>query len=187
MTPEQLAAQFNIPEHMTTPPVEDWNPKLSGIMDLVIQPNGSWIHEGGKIERRELVRLFSSILKFESPHYYLVTPVEKWQITVIDTPLHITSVEKIDGFIYCTLLTGGVIELGTEHKLMAPQATDIAPAVTVRPGLTARFLRNAFYQLVELGEWGEDSIVLSSGSQHFQLPILDEVSEPTVNEMGTLH
>ena len=47
------------------PPVHLWNPELSGDMDLVIDREGRWIHEGGEIKRPALVKLFSSILKKE--------------------------------------------------------------------------------------------------------------------------
>ena len=171
MSPELLAQQFDIPEFVSTPPVDLWDPDFSGVMDLRIKANGTWIHEGGEIKRRELVRLFSSILKKEGQDYYLVTPVEKWQVSVEDTPLHITSAERINGKIHCTLLTGGVIELGREHKLIDIEPGAQSPSVEIRPGLFARFLRNAFYQLAELGEWGSDQLLVSSGQHTFQLAI----------------
>lgn len=171
MTPELLAQQFDIPEFVSTPPVELWDPDLSGVMDLRITANGVWIHEGGEIKRRELVRLFSSILKKEGRDYYLVTPVEKWQISVEDTPLHITSTERIGNKIHCTLLTGGVIELGGEHRLLDIEAGAQSPSVEIRPGLFARFLRNAFYQLAELAEWGTDQLSVQSGQHTFQLTL----------------
>ena len=31
------------------PPVHLWNPELSGDMDLIIDRDGRWIHEGGEI------------------------------------------------------------------------------------------------------------------------------------------
>ena len=32
------------------PPVHLWNPELSGDMDLIIDRDGRWIHEGGEIK-----------------------------------------------------------------------------------------------------------------------------------------
>ena len=52
------------------PPVHLWNPELSGDMDLVIDREGRWIHEGGEIKRPALVKLFSSILKKEDNEYF---------------------------------------------------------------------------------------------------------------------
>ena len=60
------------------PPVHLWKPQLSGDMDMVIDREGRWIHEGGEIKRPAMVKLFASILVFEEGDYFLVTPVEKW-------------------------------------------------------------------------------------------------------------
>ena len=70
------------------PPVEQWDPPLSGEIDIRILADGSWLHEGEPIRREALVRLFASILRREDDGaYYLVTPVEKWRITVELHPL----------------------------------------------------------------------------------------------------
>ena len=45
------------------PPVHLWNPQLSGVMDMRIDREGRWIHEGGEIKRQPLVKLFSRILR----------------------------------------------------------------------------------------------------------------------------
>lgn len=66
-------------------------------MDLVIRRDGSWVHEGSVFQRQPLVKLFASILKREGDDYFLVTPVEKWQITVEDAPLLVTSCQ-IDSY-----------------------------------------------------------------------------------------
>jgi hypothetical protein len=47
------------------PPVHLWNPEQSGDMDLRIDREGRWIHEGDPIRRTALVSLFASILKRE--------------------------------------------------------------------------------------------------------------------------
>ena len=65
------------------PPVSEWSPQLSGDIDIVIDANGNWFHEGSKIQRAALVALFAKILRREHDgEYYLVTPVEKWRIRV---------------------------------------------------------------------------------------------------------
>ena len=62
-------------------PVEGWNPDYCGEMDMIIKADGTWWHEGSKIKRQELVRLFASILRKDSDgETYLVTPVEKIKI-----------------------------------------------------------------------------------------------------------
>ena len=67
----------------TYPPVEKWHPEYCGEMDMVIRADGSWWHEGTRITREPLVRLFASILRQdEDGETYLVTPVEKIRIEV---------------------------------------------------------------------------------------------------------
>ncbi len=51
-----------------------------------IARDGTWFHQGSPIGRRELVRLFSTILRKDVDGFHLVTPVEKMRITVEDAP-----------------------------------------------------------------------------------------------------
>ncbi|MDH3992645.1 MAG: DUF1285 domain-containing protein, partial [Gammaproteobacteria bacterium] len=75
------------------PPLHLWQPPLSGDIDIRIAADGSWYHEGGRVERESLVRLFASILRREDDgEYYLVTPAEKWRIQVELHPLMVTDI-----------------------------------------------------------------------------------------------
>lgn len=75
------------------PPVEHWDPPLSGDIDIRIARDGTWYHEGAAIERPALVRLFAGLLKREGDEYFLVTPVEKWRIQVEDAPFVLVVLE----------------------------------------------------------------------------------------------
>src|SRR3954451_10835748 len=68
------------------PPVEKWNPAHCGEIDIRIARDGTWFHQRMPVARRELVRLFSTILRKEADAYYLVTPAEKMRIQVEDVP-----------------------------------------------------------------------------------------------------
>src|SRR5579871_3707354 len=68
------------------PPVHLWNPPLCGDLDMRIAADGTWYYMGTPIGRPALVRLFSTILKFEGGKHFLVTPVEKVGIRVDDAP-----------------------------------------------------------------------------------------------------
>tara|TARA_B110000211_G_scaffold10877_1_gene11463 strand:- start:18091 stop:18372 length:282 start_codon:yes stop_codon:yes gene_type:complete len=63
------------------PPVEKWNPPFCGNLDIRIARDGTWFYLGTPIGRPELVKLFSSILKKEGDLYFLVTPVEKVELS----------------------------------------------------------------------------------------------------------
>src|SRR5690606_23744461 len=68
------------------PPVETWHPERSGDSAMEIRADGSWYHEGGRIDRPAMVRLFSTILRREPDgRYVLVTPAEKLAIAADDT------------------------------------------------------------------------------------------------------
>ena len=64
------------------PPVKDWKTPLCGDIDIVINRQGKWLHEGSQIRRASLVKFFSSLLLREGDDYFLITPEEKWRITV---------------------------------------------------------------------------------------------------------
>ena len=69
------------------PPVEEWHPERTGDSAMEIRADGSWYHEGGRINRPAMVRLFSTILRREADgSHVLVTPAEKLAIAVEDTP-----------------------------------------------------------------------------------------------------
>src|SRR3954447_19129590 len=70
-------------EERKLPSVDRWNPKRCGHSHMRIDRDGTWYHEGSGIRRREMVRLFSTILRREADgRHVLVTPVEKLDIDV---------------------------------------------------------------------------------------------------------
>ena len=159
--PDLLAAQ--LPANRPLPPVERWNPPLSGIMDLRIHRDGSWQHEGQPIRREALVRLFASILRRDpDDQYYLVTPVEKWQIQVEDAPFRAVRLDASghgrDQTLVFTTNVGDVVTAGPAHPLSVEYTVvggEPAPYVHVRGRLRALLTRAVFLELAELGEPGE--------------------------------
>jgi hypothetical protein len=164
------------------PSVHMWNPQLTGDMDLVIDREGRWVHEGGEIKRPALVKLFSSILKKENGEYFLVTPVEKWRITVVLAPFFITSVQRnIRGreqAISCLTSVGDSVVIGPDHRIWIDYeegSEEPIPLVHIRYGLPGLLSRNAFYQLVEWAdchkEGREGQLTISSMGKTFPLGI----------------
>ncbi|WP_300426402.1 DUF1285 domain-containing protein [uncultured Thalassolituus sp.] len=172
---ESLISQMGISEGASLPPVERWNPPLSGIMDMQVRKDGTWWHEGGQIKRQALVRLFASILKKEEGEFYLVTPVEKWKIQVEDCPLHVLLVEESDGDITAVLSNGQEVILGRGVKLEFSELDgEMLPLLKLASGLTARFKRSSYYSLVEYIEFRNDGVpVVCSSGASFVIP-LDE-------------
>lgn len=160
---ESFAAQFGSSGAQGKYPVQSWNPPLSGDMDLVIKKDGTWWHEGVKFTRDSLVLLFSSILKREGNEYFLVSPVERWRIRVEDMPLHIISASRVGDGICVMTSERQVLHLDLDHLLQFSAIDGVSvPYIEVRNGLNARFLRNAFYSLVELADEDNGEMVLDS-------------------------
>ena len=166
-----------------TPPVEEWNPPYHGELAIHIDREGRWYYQGSPMTRDALVRLFASILKREEDGaYYLVTPVEKFRITVDDVPFVAHSAEeegKGDAqIIWLRTNAGDTLALGERHPLImreGGEAGEQVPYVVVRRNLLARVERNAFYHLVELAQEktinGTFHLGISSQGQFFSLGV----------------
>lgn len=139
------------------PPVERWNPAHCGDIDIRIRRDGTWYHEGTQIARREIVRLFSTILRKDADGFWLVTPAEKLRIRVDDAPFLATLLD-VEGRGQAQRLTfttnvGDVVTAGAANPIRVQSDTasgEPAPYLHVRNGLEARISRTVFYQLVDL-------------------------------------
>jgi hypothetical protein len=159
------------------PPVEKWQPELSGDMDMRIDVNGDWYHEGTKIQRQPLVNLFASILRREADgHYYLLTPVEKWRIRVDDAPLLAIDAdvggEGAEQKWVFTLNTGERVLLDAAHALTVvvdASSEEPRPYLQLDRGLSARINRAVFYRLIEAAEEKNNEYGLCSAGQWFAL------------------
>ena len=158
------------------PPVHLWNPPHCGEIDIVIRADGTWVHEGSPIGRRELVRLFSTVLRLDPDGHHLVTPVEKLKIRVEDLPFRAVAVEigEGDGEPVLTFTTdvGDVVEAGPDNAVIVETdaATgEPAPRLHVRRGLEARIARPVFYELVEQARVVEGRLCVRSNGVEFPL------------------
>lgn len=138
------------------PPVHEWDPPYCGDMDLRIDRNGVWWHEGREMTRPSLVRLFSRILRKEGDRYFLVSPVEKIGIQVDVAPFLITDMDVIQNaagpFIQFSTQFGELFRLDAEHELRVDidaNTHEPTPYIQVRDGLEGLLHRNVFYRLAE--------------------------------------
>jgi hypothetical protein len=75
------------PQGFVPPPRPRRPPVECGDLPFVIKRDGTWLYRGSPIGRRELVCLFSSVLKREADgSYWLETPAERGRIEVEDVP-----------------------------------------------------------------------------------------------------
>ncbi len=151
-------------EHITNmPPIQSWHPHNRGKIDISIDSQGKWFHEGEVFKRDKLVKLFASILRFEHNAYYLVTPVEQLEIQVADVPfiaeLLISSPEECvadeskEGRQVFQLVTQCddiiILNKNSQWELREYQG-ELVPYVLVRHELWARLARHVFYQLIDI-------------------------------------
>ena len=162
------------------PPVEKWHPAHCGDIDIRIARDGTWFHEGTPVGRRELVRLFSTILRKDGDDYVLVTPGEKMRIVVEDAPF-IAVLLRVDGVGKDQMLTfttnvGDETVASRDNPIRVeidPVTREPAPYVHVRRGLEAKISRAVYYQLAEIAVPGDGEhagkLVLWSGGVPFAL------------------
>ncbi len=157
-----LAAAAETTSQSGYPPVECWEPDYCGEMDMVIRRDGSWWHEGARIGREKLIRLFSRIMRKDvDGHTYLVTPVEKIRITVEAAPFLAVRVDasgegKDQRIAFLTNMDDAVVA-SAEHPLRVELTSEGEPDpyIHIRGRLEALITRAAFYDLAELAVEGE--------------------------------
>ncbi|MBM3526294.1 MAG: DUF1285 domain-containing protein, partial [Alphaproteobacteria bacterium] len=140
-----------------------------------------WFYHGSPIGRKQLVRLFASILRRdENGDFWLETPAERCRIKVEDAPflaveINVNGSGETQDITFRTNIDEVVvagperpIRVATDSRSDAP-----APYVLVRPGLEALITRAVYYELVELGcerhIEGETVLGVWSGGAFFPL------------------
>lgn len=158
------------------PPVDEWHPEREGDSAMEIRADGSWYHEGGRINRPAMVKLFSTILRREADGgHVLVTPAEKLRIAVEDTAFHAVEMnsegEGEARKLVFRLDTDDLVIAGADHPLSFggdPDHPD--PRLHVRGatgnGLEARIDRALYYEIVDiaLAEGGDPPAIWSNGT-----------------------
>jgi hypothetical protein len=163
------------------PPVHQWQPERSADIQMEIRADGSWWHEGSRIKRERLVKLFSRILRKDPDgQIYLVTPYEKVIVHVEDAPFVAIRVDRVgapgrdQGLAFTTNL-GDVALAGLDLPIRVetdPETLEPSPYVLVRDGLEAKLSRPVFYDLADMAEAYEGSagqLGVWSQGQFFEL------------------
>jgi len=156
-----------------------------GVFDIRINRDGLWFYHGTPIGRRELVKLFASVLRRDDDGRYLLeTPAERGVIEVEDAPflaveLTVEGAGRSQRLIFRTNIDENVVA-DADHPLRIatdPETGEPSPYVEVRNGLEARLARPVYYELVELGDEetinGEVQYGVWSAGTFFVLGTLD--------------
>ena len=140
------------------PPVDEWNPPHRGDIGLAIERDGTWSYQGSAINRQALVRLFARVLRRDADgRHYLVTPVEKVDVTVEDAPflgveLQVEGDGRQQQLIFRTNVDD-IVRCGPDHPLRFETedgSGGLKPYLLVRGRLEALVTRALYYDLVEL-------------------------------------
>jgi len=158
-TAETIAASARAAQKGGLPPVHLWSPEFCGDLDMRIARDGTWFYLGTPIGRRELVRLFSTIIRKDGDDYFLVTPVEKVGITVDDAPFVAVDfeIENPGPEQQLTFETNvdDIAVAGPAHPIRVerdPDTGEPSPYILIRTNLEALIDRKSFYRLVDIGE-----------------------------------
>lgn len=185
-TADGIAASARAAQSGGLPPVHLWAPEFCGDLDMRIARDGTWFYLGTPIGRKELVRLFSTIIRKDGDDYFLVTPVEKVGITVDDAPFVAVDFE-CEGQGSEQVLTfetnvGDVTIAGFDAPIRVerdPDSGEPSPYVLVRTNLEALIDRKSFYRLVDIGAHekrdGTDWFGVWSGGIFFPIIPSDEL------------
>lgn len=160
------------------PPVDTWDPPYCGDVGLAILRDGTWHYRESPIRRPALVALFASILRCDDDgRHYLVTPVEKVDVSVADAPFLAVEMEvehpgeTTQRIMFRTNL-GDIAPCGPAYPLRFDLTTEggLKPYVRVRGRLEARLTRALVYDLVALAVAGSDGLGVWSAGMWFALP-----------------
>lgn len=136
-----------------------------GDLPFVIRRDGGWLYRGSPINRKELVCLFSSILRRDAEgQYWLRTPAEHGRIVVEDVPFVAVELDWTgDGpsqVLSFRTNVDQVVTAGPDRPIRVAHTQEgdddePTPYIVVRPGdgahpIEARINRATYYELVAL-------------------------------------
>ena len=103
-------------------------------------------------------------MKREGDDYFLVTPVEKWRITVEDVPFQVIAVERLERngeqALQFTTSTGDKVMAGPDHPLRGdidPGTGEPSPYLLIRKNMEGLLARPVFYQITDYATNGPDT------------------------------
>ena len=134
-----------------------------GDLPFLIKRDGTWLYRGSPIGRKELVCLFSSVLR-RTPDgaYWLETPAERGRIEVEDTPWIAVELDWAgcghNQSLSFRTNVDQVVTAGPSHPIRVRHdilTCEPTPYITIRsqngaPPLEARIGRAVYYELVAL-------------------------------------
>lgn len=161
------------------PALETWAPAHIGESRMRIAADGTWFHEGGRINRAAMVRAFSGLLMRDpAGQHWLVTPAEKLAIAVDDAAFLATDMDvRTDAegrpVIAFRLNTDDFVLAGPDHPIRVAGSADVpAYYLGVRHGTEARLNRSTYGQLIDYALTSSEPDALGVESQGTRFSLL---------------
>jgi len=163
--PEDVAPRMNRTGTDCTAPKARRVRVECGELPFIIKRDGTWLYRGSPIARKELVCLFSGVLKREADgSFWLETPAERGKIEVEDAPFVAVELDWTgsgnDQVLSFRTNTDQIVTAGSEHPIRVAHdllTCEPTPYLHVRDGagrlpVEARISRAVYYELVALAE-----------------------------------
>ena len=121
---------------------------------IKIKSNGEWLYKNNLIQKKALIKLFSSVLVAdEKGNFYLETPAEKGKIEVEDSPFVITNFDvknlnKNQEIIFKTNIDEEIVLSKKNPLFYKKYKKSFIPYIVIRKNINAKILRSAYYQLI---------------------------------------
>jgi len=153
---------------------------VCGDIDMRIGRNGTWYHRGSPIGRKELVRLFASVLRRDDDgDYWLITPAEMARITVEDAPFMAVELtasgDGADQILSFRTNVDAMVTVDGSHPIrvdMDSGTGEPSPYVVLDGAIEAKIARAVYYELVSLGvEKNHDGDILGVWSSGVFFPL----------------
>jgi len=156
--------------HLDEYPVEQWNPKLCDGVQFDIDKEANWFYNGSKIERLNMIKLFSKLIKLEGESYFIVTPSEKIPVFVANEIFSITDFKRKEGDYFFKTNTNEWVKL-TKHTplIVEMRGNQPYPRMELNQNISGLLTRSLFYNLVSEAQYKGEKAFIESDKTLFYL------------------
>ena len=156
--------------HLDEYPLEQWNPKLCEGVRFDIDKDANWFYNGSRIERLNMIKLFSKLVKMEGENYFIVTPSEKIPVYVVNEVFSIIDFKKENDDYFFKTNTNEWVKLSQENCLSTDSVNDQPyPKVKLKENVFGLLTRSLFYNLIEHAINDKDRLYIKSDGEKFYL------------------
>ena len=136
-------------------------------IDIKIDNNCQWFHEGDKISNQNILKYFKSLLGKDEKGYYLANQWEKYYITVEDAPFCINYITTKNNQIILHNDRGEEIPMDFENLIMKPNGV----FYYTHNQIPMKFSRKAQSSLLQYAEEENGEYFIVIGDKRYKIKI----------------